>query len=207
MFKQLTHISLLLKPGDDSAVKMYLASRLHLSMDLASRQGEEIAKLKSELSSAVASNEAMEAEISHLRSDFFEEASFNNILMILFFLAVHFSTMKNVEVQGLQAEHAKELSQLQRQAMEAAEQQRARYEAHLEANRASAVAAQKDLTSRATALEKQLTEIQQEKGDLELKYRDAARALQTTELDRDRLLKECEELNSSLRQLTEDKSK
>jgi hypothetical protein len=71
MFKQLTHISLLLKPGDDAAVKMYLASRLHLSMELSQRRSEDISSLKEELSNSKQINEEMESELVQLRYDEF----------------------------------------------------------------------------------------------------------------------------------------
>ena len=65
--------------------------------------------------------------------------------------------MKNVEVQSLVAEHTKELSQLQRQAMESCEQLRVRYEAQAEAARATNDTFQKDLIAKTAAFDRQVS--------------------------------------------------
>ena len=65
--------------------------------------------------------------------------------------------MKNVEMQSLTAEHAKELSQLQRQAMESCEQLRVRYEAQAEAARSTNDTLQKDLIAKTAAFDRQLS--------------------------------------------------
>ncbi len=49
-------------------------------------------------------------------------------------------------------------------------------------------------------------DVLQEKNELEFKLRDASRSSQAVELDRDRLLKECDDLVARVRQLTDEKS-
>ena len=65
--------------------------------------------------------------------------------------------MKTVEMQSLAAEHAKELSQLQRQAMESCEQLRMRYEAQAEAARSTNDSFQRDLIAKTAAFDRQLS--------------------------------------------------
>ena len=60
-------------------------------------------------------------------------------------------------MQSLTAEHAKELSQLQRQAMESCEQLRVRYEAQAESARSTNDTFQKDLITKTAAFDRQLS--------------------------------------------------
>lgn len=66
-FKQLTHISLLLKPGDDHSIKMYLASRLALSLNASKKQMLSIQDLKLRLQTEELHNEEMSSELFSLK--------------------------------------------------------------------------------------------------------------------------------------------
>ena len=66
-FKQLTHICLPLRQGDDAAIKLYLASRLALTLDIAKRQHREIDSLTSKLNNEEELNEKLSQDILELR--------------------------------------------------------------------------------------------------------------------------------------------
>ena len=67
MFKQLTHISLMLKPGDDASIKAYLASRLYLTLDIQKKQSKDIELLKLQLHSESKRNDEMNHELSDIK--------------------------------------------------------------------------------------------------------------------------------------------
>ena len=66
-FKQLTHISLLLKPGDDNSIKMYLASRLALSLNASKKQTLSIQDLKMRLQTEESHNQEISSELLNLK--------------------------------------------------------------------------------------------------------------------------------------------
>lgn len=48
MFKQLTHISLQMRPGNDNAIKSYLSTRLEMTLVLSQQQRNDIEQLRKE---------------------------------------------------------------------------------------------------------------------------------------------------------------
>ena len=66
-FKQLTHICLHLKLGNDSAIKMYLASRLSLVLDVSKKQSKEIYHLQQQLTQQTDTNTQIYSELNDLR--------------------------------------------------------------------------------------------------------------------------------------------
>jgi hypothetical protein len=66
-FKQITHICLPLSLGDDNAIKMYLASRLSLVLDISKRQTREINTLQHQLESQIDTNQTLNHELKELR--------------------------------------------------------------------------------------------------------------------------------------------
>jgi hypothetical protein len=66
-FKQITHITLPLKQGDDAAIKMYLASRLSLSLNTMTSQHERIVSLEKSVSTLEQSHRNMEEEMQQTR--------------------------------------------------------------------------------------------------------------------------------------------
>jgi hypothetical protein len=67
-FKHTMNISLNLKPGDDAAIKHYLASRLSLTLEVSKRQAREAEKLSQQLQSESSHNERASHELVDLRS-------------------------------------------------------------------------------------------------------------------------------------------
>lgn len=66
-FKQLTHICLPLRLGDDNAIKMYLASRLSLVLEHSKRQTREIITQQKHLESQRDTNHILNHELKELR--------------------------------------------------------------------------------------------------------------------------------------------
>ncbi len=66
-FKQITNISLPFRRGDDAAIKLYLSSRLGLTLDIARRQTREIEQLSNKYSLEQELTEKMEKELHMLR--------------------------------------------------------------------------------------------------------------------------------------------
>lgn len=66
-FKQLTHISLVLQAGDDTAIKRYLASRLTLTLDVAAKQTADISRLSVAQEQAHRAMEDMKEELNAMR--------------------------------------------------------------------------------------------------------------------------------------------
>lgn len=66
-FKQLTHISLLLKPADDQAIKMYLASRLALILNMNKKHTMSIEDLRSRLIIEEDNNQQLSNELKNIK--------------------------------------------------------------------------------------------------------------------------------------------
>jgi hypothetical protein len=66
-FKQLNHISLQMRPGNDAAIKAYLSSRLAHTSAIASRKSEDLDKALSELEALRVANREITTELSELR--------------------------------------------------------------------------------------------------------------------------------------------
>ena len=66
-FKQLTHISLVLTAGDDDAIKRYLASRLKLALNVASKQASGIVQLETHKTEIESQNRCLLDELHQLK--------------------------------------------------------------------------------------------------------------------------------------------
>jgi len=66
-FKQLTHISLLLKPADDQAIKMYLASRLALILNMNKKHAMSVEDLRSRLVLEEDNNQQLSNELKNIK--------------------------------------------------------------------------------------------------------------------------------------------
>jgi hypothetical protein len=66
-FKQLTHISLPLRRGDDAAIKLYLASRLALTLEVSRRQHRDLEALSDRLHADELTHAALSVEVNQLR--------------------------------------------------------------------------------------------------------------------------------------------
>ena len=173
MFKQLTHIYLQMRPGNDSSVKNYLASRLSLSLSVSQRQSVEIEALHNFLSSEREMNAKLSKELTELKN------------------------YRESDVQTLTSHHTQEVSQLQMQNIELMEQARVRYENQIESLRNTLDVIQKEIQTKAATFEQTTSDLNFEKSQLEFKVRDLTRQLAGAEEDRDRMNNEYQKMYSS----------
>ena len=107
-FKYITHITLPLRLGDDSAIKMYLASRLTLSLEIASTQQASITTLQSSRETLQKETQELQAQLQHAQTNF------------------------QLQTQQLVATHTSEANALQGRHLQQTEAMRGRYEAQLD---------------------------------------------------------------------------
>jgi len=179
MFKQLTHISLQLRPGNDAAIKAYLASRLMLSLTVNRRLNRDLEGVQETLTTVESERGEMASELQEIR------------------------THKDVEEKSLKSKHTQEVSQLQMTMMSNMEQMREKYEGQLEAARSSIDALQAAAKVKADEVLKLTTDLQHEKGHLEFRERELMRLLESADADRDRISLECKETAAQKRQVEE----
>eukprot|EP01038_Epipyxis_sp_PR26KG_P013519 gene13519-18137_t len=182
VFKQLTHISLALHAGNDNAIKLYLASRLTLTLDMWKRKCKDLESTTNVLNQESSELEFIQKELAELKSQ------------------------RNIEIQSMRSQHSQEMSQLQMQSMENLEQTRYKYDSQLETIRNELENIQKDFKGKSQSYEQQISDLQIENNQFEFKIRDLTRLLQISDGDRDRLLKECEQVSTLKRNLEEEKS-
>lgn len=181
-FNNVLTLNLQMIAGDDSAIKSYLAARMNLSLDTNRRQGMEIAMLKARC-------EENESVIEELK------------------IATHeLRTQKNVDIQSLRAEHSQELSQMQRLALESAEETRQKFEEQILTLKSSLESTQKELHSRTMTTQQTIADLEHDRSQFDFKNRDLIRILTGVESDRDRLLKETEDLHNTRRILEEERA-
>jgi len=179
MFKQLTHISLQLRPGNDAAIKNYLASRLSLSLSTNRRLAEELSVKSSALSIVEVEKSEVVAELQEIRSH------------------------KDVEEKTIRSQHTQEVSQLQITMLANMEQMREKYEAQLESARNNIDSLQAAAKVKAEEVLKLTTDLQHEKGHLEFRERELMRLLESADNDRDRIAQECKEIAAQKRAVDE----
>lgn len=178
-FKQLTHISLQLRPGNDAAIKAYLASRLHLALAATRRLARELSTTTDSLSAEASQRREMASELAEIR------------------------THKDVDEQTLRSQHTHEVSQLQMTLLQNMETLREKYEGQLEQARVSYETLTGSYKTKAEQVEKLTIDLQHEKGHLEFRERELVRLLETSDSDRDRISLECKEISLAKRQVEE----
>jgi spindle assembly abnormal protein 6 len=104
VFKQLTHISLQLRPGNDQAIKAYLSARLSMATEISKQQAQQIRNLSKELQFEKESRQVLAQELHDLRA------------------------YQTAQLDALRSQHEHELSRLQVQSFEAKEQTQRQYE-------------------------------------------------------------------------------
>ena len=179
MFKQLTHISLQLRPGNDAAIKGYLASRLSLSLSTNRRLAEELLVKSSALSIVEVEKSEVAAELQEIRSH------------------------KDVEEKSIRSQHTQEVSQMQITMLSNMEQMREKYEAQLESARNNIDSLQAAAKVKAEEVLKLTTDLQHEKGHLEFRERELVRLLESADNDRDRIAQECKDIAAQKRAVDE----
>eukprot|EP00605_Chrysophyceae_sp_TOSAG23-4_P001100 GSChrysophyteH1.ASY1.ANO1.1206.1 assembled CDS len=175
-FKQLTHISLQMKQGNDASIKAYLASRLSLYMNRCASMSHEVAsfsqKLEMEVSERVNVSKALEEIRSH----------------------------KDVSEESLRSAHTNEIAKLQMSLVNQAEQARERYEGQLDGCRNEIDLLRAELKQSKLDAEEGMLALKREKQHLEFRERELSRLLETAETDRDRVFNECREISSAKRE-------
>jgi len=174
-FKQLTHITLILRAGNDSAIKSYLASRLSISLNSERKLDRELSVCREELKVEQSMIQNLSEEILQLR------------------------THKDVDMQSIRALHAQELSQQQMNSSETLEATRHSLVAQIEALRSQSQRVQDDHMNQIGKLESSWLDEKQVRSQYEFKVKELTRSLEVCENDRDRLLNESRETGQSLR--------
>jgi hypothetical protein len=106
-FKQLTHISLQLRQGNDAAIKTYLSSRLAFVSAVASKKSHDLDGALAELEAERRQRLNINAELAELRS------------------------LRDTDVSTLRSQHLEEMSQLKMDHLSTMEGERGRYEQQL----------------------------------------------------------------------------
>eukprot|EP01031_Cornospumella_fuschlensis_P032505 gene32505-39300_t len=187
-FKYITHITLPLRLGDDSAIKMYLASRLTLSLEIASTQQASITTLQSSLETLQKETQELQAQLQHAQTNF------------------------QLQTQQLVATHTSEANALQGRHLQQTEAMRGRYEAQLDdlklaAEHSELQAAKSDLQGRIHGLESDVSALSLEKTSLSLKLQDTLSRLELTTQDNQAHMGQCSALTEQLRALESETGK
>lgn len=181
-FNKLVHIKIPLQLGDDAAIKLYLASRLALALSQTRRLRGELSGLERRRDDDAYVLEQQRVELSELRSQ------------------------RHVDIQSLRATHSEELSNTQRLHLETIEELRARHEETVTQLKQQVDLSQKELHDKSLSLQRQIADLEHDKSQLDFKQHDLTRLLSVAETDRDRLMKECEDLHGRRRLLEEERT-
>lgn len=106
-FKQLTHISLQLRPGNDAAVKAYLSSRLTFVTTVAFKKNNDLQSALTELTTERQHNHQMSSELSELKA------------------------LRDTDVQIVRSRHMEEVTRLRMEQLTALENERAKSDAQV----------------------------------------------------------------------------
>ena len=174
-FKQLTHISLQMKQGNDGAIKAYLASRLGLYM-------QRCTSMTKELHAATATLHSEQSEKSNVKAALQEIQS-----------------RKDVSEEHLRSAHTNEIANLQMNLMNQAETARERYEGQLDTCRTEIDTLRAELKKQRLDSEEGVLELKRQKQHLEFRERELTRLLESAESDRDRVFNECREISTAKR--------
>lgn len=170
LFKQLTHIYLQMRPGNDASIKSYLASRLQLATSVIAKQSSELDTLTHQLKVEREASSSLATE-------------FNSIKLF-----------RDNDVQSLQSLHTQEVSQIQIQSIELMEQARVKYEGQIESLRASLDGIQQSVQIKAAAYEQTIAELMSDKHGLEFKVKDVSRQLASSIEEKDRACMEVDKM-------------
>lgn len=182
MFKNLTHISLQMRPGNDAAIKSYLASRLLMAMTLSKNRGKDICSLEEILTSERSHNREIMEELQELRN------------------------LRDVEVQSLRSTYSQEVSHLQLTAVESLEEARKRFDSQIDASKLAYEQLQRESQEKISSQEQMIADRSFELNQLNFKIRETNRNLEANEIDRDRLVREVQTLTTQRRELEDEKT-
>ncbi len=174
-FKQLTHISLQMRQGNDNAIKSYLASRLCLYMNRCELMTRELGTTTKSLQTEKKEKQEIQAALVEIQS------------------------FKAVNEESLRSAHTNEIAQLQMTLMNAADNERKRFENQLDNSRKETELLRVELKQKTLETEEGMLELKRQKQHLEFRERELARLLETAEGDKDRVFQECKEIAAARR--------
>ena len=177
-FKQITHISLQLRQGNDASIKAYLASRLNHMCSVVKRNTSEIISLNETLDMERSAKNDMSQELNELR------------------------THRDVDMQSIRATHTEALSRQAVQASEVLDAERsARADeiSRIRNNHDEYIASSNE---KLLNLENLYSEEQTKRAKLEFKIRELTRDLDNSNLDRESLVSNAKKIDAAHREMT-----
>ena len=140
MFKQLTHISLQLRPGNDSAIKAYLASRLSYISNVSKQLTRDLELTRETLANEQNSYRLLSTETQELRYVYVYNTCIihtlmhiphNNITHILYsfytcikHIHTHYRSNRDMDITSIQSKHSEEISHMRIEALQEVEKLR-----------------------------------------------------------------------------------
>jgi spindle assembly abnormal protein 6 len=176
-FKQITHISIQMRPGNDASIKAYLASRLNHTCAVVRRQAREVDTLGDQLSAEKSMRRDMADELRELR------------------------THRDVDMQSIKAAHSEEISRLQVKASDALEYERTCRSEEVASLRAGSDSGAAAAAARIAELEMSLGTVSRASSQAEFRVKELERDLEGVTADRERLLMDAKENDVEHREL------
>jgi spindle assembly abnormal protein 6 len=174
-FKQLTHINLQLRQGNDAAIKAYLAARLKLALSYNQNLTDTHTEVAQSLAKVTQQKLTIEKELNDVK------------------------THKDVDFESLRSNHTTEIANLRISLMNSMDEQRERLEKQLTDCRKLNDELHKEIKDKNELIENGTIELKREKQHLEFRERELTRLLETAEADRDRVFEECKEIQNQKR--------
>jgi len=179
MFKQLTHISLNLRQGNDAAIKTYLASRFFLISSISRKQQQKIDQMQDQLTAELTLRRDMANELQELR------------------------THRDQDINTIETSHSTQIAQIQMQNLEQLEQVRQRFDAQMDAMRICLETDQRELLTTKTNSEQEIARLNSSNTTLEYKVKDLSHHLALAEEERDKYQHENQEYSTVRKSLEE----
>jgi len=176
-FKQITHIGIQMRPGNDAIIKAYLASRLNHMCATVRRQGREMETLQDQLSAEKSMRRDMAEELRELR------------------------THREVDMQSVKAAHSEELSRMQVRASDALETERTARAEEVASLRRATDAAATTAAARIAELETSVGSESRNRAKAEFRVKELERDLEGITADRERLLMDAKKHDAEHREV------
>ena len=175
-FKQLTHISLQLRPGNDASIKSYLASRLSYTTSQLRQVNKDLSYSKDQLNAEISLRREMAEELRELKSS------------------------RDNEMHATRNSHAEELLQVQSKAAETLERTRESYQDQLSQLRSTLENTTKSSNDRISELENSLLNEKQDKSASDFKVKELTHFKEQLENEKSSIFTEASELRKLLRE-------
>ena len=164
MFKHLTHISLQLRPGNDTVIKAYLASRLQYTISIAKQLSKDLDSTQNAYSQEQIEKKRLDIELRDI------------------------VTHKESYIQTLNASHNEELATLRIQNMQETEKFRLLHEEELKSMNQQLEELRLQSSNKIHSLEALLTDANQTRSDLQLALKESENNYTTIYHDKENLL-------------------